>query len=170
MNVLVTGVPGIGKTSVMEKLAGLLEHPAGFVTSEIREGGRRTGFSIRTFDGREAVLARRGRSAGPRVGPYAVSLEGLEGIGVEAIDIGIAESRVILVDEIGKMEAKSSAFRSAVIRALESESHVVATLGVSREPFLTSVRERADIRLVEVTRSNRDGLPARLAAMLGSGH
>jgi nucleoside-triphosphatase len=170
MNILITGVPGIGKTTVMEKLGGMLDRPAGFVTAEIRERGGRTGFSIRTFDGREAILAQRGKSPGPRVGPYTVFLDGLDSIGVHSIDIGIAEARVILIDEIGKMEAKSAAFKSAVNRALESDVDVVATLGVSAGPFLKSVRERPDVRLVEVTRSNRDELPARLVAMLESGH
>jgi nucleoside-triphosphatase len=169
MNILITGVPGVGKTTVMEKLAGVLDRPAGFVTAEIRGRGGRTGFLIRTFDGGEAVLARKAKSAGPRVGPYKVFLDGLDSIGVRSIDVGISEARVILIDEIGKMEAKSSAFKCAVERALESDIDVVATLGVSAEPFLMSIRERRDVVLVEVTRSNRDGLPARLVAMLESG-
>jgi nucleoside-triphosphatase len=169
MNVLLTGEPGVGKTTVMETLAGLLSAPAGFVTSEVREGGRRTGFVIRTFKGEEAPLAKRQKGRGPRVGPYTVFLDGLESIGVKSIDAGISQAGVILIDEIGKMEAKSSAFRAAVLRALDSPSDVVATLGVSSEPFLASVRRRPDISLVEVTRSNRDDMPARIAAMLEGG-
>lgn len=159
----------MGKTTVMEKLAALLPGPAGFVTAEIREGGRRTGFKIITFDGREAPLARRQPGAGPRVGPYRVFLEGLETIVVDSIDAAISGRGVILIDEIGKMEAKSSAFRAAVIRALDSGSDVVATLGVSSEPFLAGVRKRPDIRLVEVTRANRDEMPAGIAAALSGG-
>lgn len=170
MNILLTGVPGVGKTTVMEKLAGLIESPAGFVTSELREAGRRVGFTIRTFDGREGLLARREKSRGPRVGPYAVFLKGLDKLGVDAIRAGIESGSVILVDEIGKMEAKSSAFRSAVTEALESGCDVVATLGVSEEPFLREVRRRPDVSLVEVTRANRDRLPGEILAALGGGH
>lgn len=169
MNILITGAPGIGKTTIMQKLARTLDRPAGFVTVEIRGRGGRTGFSLRTFDGREAVLARKAKLPGPRIGPYTVFLDGLESIGVSSIEAGISEARVILIDEIGKMEAKSPAFKSAVNRALESEVDVVATLGVSAEAFLKSVRERRDVRLIEVTHSNRDELPARLVAMLDSG-
>jgi nucleoside-triphosphatase len=169
MNILLTGTPGIGKTTVMERLAELISRPSGFVTSEVRERGRRTGFVIRTLGGKEALLARREKGAGPRVGPYTVFLDGLESIGIESIDAGISGAGVILIDEIGKMEAKSSAFRAAVVRALDSPADVVATLGVSNEPFLVSVGKRPDIRLVEVTRSNRDDMPARIAAMLKGG-
>jgi nucleoside-triphosphatase len=124
MNILLTGVPGIGKTTVVEKL----------------------------------------------VGPYAVFLDGLDTVGVDAIRAGIATGSVILIDEIGKMEAKSSAFRTAVTEALESGCHTVATLGISGEPFLREVRGRRDARLVEVTRANRDRLPEAVFAALRSGH
>ena len=169
MNVLLTGVPGVGKTTVVMKLAGLIDRASGFITAEIRVRGRRTGFLIKTLDGREAVLAKRAATGGPRVGPYAVYLDGLDTIAVPAIDAGIQTSCVILIDEIGKMEVKSAAFRAAVTRALESGRDVVATLGVSGGPFMKSVRERPDISLVEVTRENRDGLPARLAELIGGG-
>jgi len=169
MNILLAGVPGVGKTTVMEKLAAMLPEPAGFVTAEVRDGGGRTGFMIRTFDGREAALARRQKGAGPRVGPYRVFLEGLETLGVGSIDAGISGEGVILIDEIGKMESKSPEFKAAVIRALDSGSNVVATLGVSNEPFLARVRKRPDVRVVEVTRANRDAMPAGLAALLRGG-
>ena len=169
MNILLTGRPGIGKTTVMEKLALKLDSPSGFVTREIRERGRRMGFSISTFDGAEAVLARRGGAPGPRVGPYAVCLDGLEEIGVCSIDVGISRQGVILIDEIGKMESKSAAFRKSVEKALDSGSDVVATVGVSNDSFLKQVRSRPDLCIMEVTLANRNELPGLVLEMLESG-
>jgi nucleoside-triphosphatase len=47
-NILITGQPGIGKTTFIKKLAGKLKdlHPFGFYTTEIREAGIRKGFEL----------------------------------------------------------------------------------------------------------------------------
>ena len=51
---LLTGVPGVGKTTIVSKVAAGLSgrRNRGFVTDEIREGERRVGFEIRTFGGK----------------------------------------------------------------------------------------------------------------------
>ncbi len=56
---LLTGVPGVGKTTIVSKVAAGLSgrRSRGFVTDEIREGGRRVGFEIRTFGGKTRTLA-----------------------------------------------------------------------------------------------------------------
>ncbi|HET58202.1 MAG TPA: hypothetical protein ENN35_07165, partial [Deltaproteobacteria bacterium] len=47
-NILLTGAPGVGKTTVIGRILEAVEslHPLGFYTEEIREGGARTGFSL----------------------------------------------------------------------------------------------------------------------------
>ena len=58
-NLLFTGVPGCGKSTLIERIIEELGRPAcGFFTREMREGGRRVGFSITTLDGRSGILAR----------------------------------------------------------------------------------------------------------------
>ena len=56
---LLTGVPGVGKTTIVSKVAAGLSgrRNRGFVTDEIREGERRVGFEIRTFGGKTRTLA-----------------------------------------------------------------------------------------------------------------
>ena len=57
MNILLQGLPGIGKTTIIEKLAELLKNIAGFYTKEIRQNGERVGFLVKDFEGREGILA-----------------------------------------------------------------------------------------------------------------
>jgi nucleoside-triphosphatase len=55
-NILLTGHPGVGKTTLIHKVLSLMsgegreESASGFYTEEIREGGSRKGFRIKTLD------------------------------------------------------------------------------------------------------------------------
>lgn len=157
MNVILTGVPGIGKTTVIEKVAASLGPRAGgIITREIRESGRRTGFSIEEIWGEQRLLATRHRKDGPKVGPYRVVVRNLEEIGVRALERALNERDVVIIDEIGKMELISSGVRDMILKTLGSSTPVVATLGVGKHPFLDGIRRRSDVRLVEISRDNRD--------------
>jgi nucleoside-triphosphatase len=170
MNVLLTGVPGVGKTTVIERIAASLGGRAGgFVTKEMREAGRRTGFAIESLDGKRRVLATRHRKGGPRVGPYRVSIDNLEEVAIGAMEDALKTRRIVVVDEIGKMELLSGRFRDMIVRVLDSDVDVIATLGVARNPFLDMVRNRPDVEIVEVTMGNRNDLAERVVGLIAGG-
>ena len=85
---LLTGRPGIGKTTVIKAVAKSLGQQAGgFYTEEIRGPGGRKGFRLVTLDGQEAVMAHvnlRGRGR-PRVSRYGVDVAAIERVGVAAL-------------------------------------------------------------------------------------
>ena len=58
-NILLTGRPGIGKTTAVKRIIENIgiNRLNGFWSSEIREKGKRIGFSINTLDGRIGILA-----------------------------------------------------------------------------------------------------------------
>ena len=61
MRILVTGAPGIGKTTVCNSIAHQLgSDVVGFYTEEVRFGGKRIGFDIVTLgsESKRGVLAR----------------------------------------------------------------------------------------------------------------
>jgi nucleoside-triphosphatase len=99
MNIILTGVPGIGKTTLIEGVADALgERAGGVVTREIREGGSRTGFAIESLDGERRILASRHFEHGPRVGPYRVSLDSLEAVGVGALRRALDRRQVVVME------------------------------------------------------------------------
>jgi len=160
--VLVTGRPGVGKTTLVLRVVEMLGRPVrGFVTEEWREGGRRMGFRLRTFSGREAVLARRGRGE-PRVSVYAVDLAALEEVGVAELRRALSEDVLVVIDEIGRMELLSPAFRETVADLFAGPRDILATITRSPLPFVRELRSRSDVRLVEVRVGNRDLLPEDL--------
>jgi nucleoside-triphosphatase len=168
LNLLVTGRPGVGKTTlleqVMEQLRGSLRL-AGFTTAEERDpSGQRTGFRILTVGGRQAELARAGLRSTVRVGRYGVNLQAFERLALP--ELARRDVDLIAIDEIGKMECASERFRHAVRDALEAPVSVLATLGNARLPFFLALRARPDVEVFTLTEHNRNDMVADLCSRL----
>jgi nucleoside-triphosphatase len=161
-NLLLTGLPGVGKTTVVRKVLSLLPpnfKVSGFFTEEVREGGERVGFQIVTTDGQRAWLARKGLQSPYKVGKYGVDAKAVERVIVSALKRALNEADLVVIDEIAKMELSHPAFAEVVWECLESPKPVLGVIQKSHLPFLDKVRSRGDVRLWEVTPSNRDQLP-----------
>ena len=154
------GRPGIGKTTLILKIAKQLEDKkiGGFYTEEIRVAGQREGFRIKTLDGQEGILAHKETASSKKIGKYGVNLKDLEEIGVKAIEKAIADSDIIIIDEIGKMEMFSRSFKGVVQEALNSPKKVIATVPIHESFFLKKVKTRYDSEIIEITKQNRDSL------------
>jgi nucleoside-triphosphatase len=138
---------------------------AGFVTEEIRVRGERRGFALVTFDGRRAVMADVARAGPPRVGKYGVDVEVLETVARTAL--AVRARAIYVVDEIGKMECLAPAFVEATRALLDARVPLVATVGQRGGGFIGAVKRRPDVTLWEVTRANRDAMPARVLDWIG---
>jgi nucleoside-triphosphatase len=154
---LLTGRPGVGKTSLIrEALAVSGVRVGGFYTEEVRSQGTRVGFDIITLDGRRGVLARMDLRSSCRVGKYGVDSVSLDSVGVPALDGAIRERDIIVVDEIGKMELSSAAFKKAVLRAIDCGKRVLGTIMLRPHPWADQIKVRPDVKVVELTTRNRD--------------
>ncbi len=168
LHILITGVPGVGKTTLICELAKRLAEyrPEGFYTEEIRDSqGTREGFRLVTLCGHQQILSHI-RHAGPyRVGRYGVDVEGFECL-LEELDLRNSLAPLIIIDEIGKMECFSRRFIDNVTLLLDGPKTLVATIALKGEGFISQVKQRPDCRLVTITRENRDRLPDELASEL----
>ncbi len=169
--VLVTGRPGIGKTTVIRRIvAAAGTRAAGFYTREVREGSRRTGFELVTLSGETALLATVDTDVplGHPVsfGRYRIDLEAIDAVGVPALIDALRQGLVAVVDEIGPMEIRSPRFRDAILSLLESDAPVVGTVYGRPERFADRVKAHPRVTVHTITMGNRDALPARLLAEL----
>lgn len=165
--ILLQGRPGAGKTTLARVVAEALKARgftvSGFVTEEIRDAGRRAGFSIEAFGGERGVLAHVDRAGGPRVGRYGVDVATFERIALATLE---HPADVVVVDEIGKMELLSDAFRAAVTAIMGQDRSILATVHVFRHPFTDALKARPDVEVIEVHRARRAGLAEKIERLL----
>ena len=186
-HVFLTGYPGVGKTTAaLAAVAALAEATGddavaeGFITVEVRHpdeggGGGRVGFDVVTLpldhpSSRRAPLARladaSSSTAAPRVGRYAVDVASFESLAIPAThrageDSTTARPPVVVVDEIGKMEAFSAAFLDAARETMrDPRAIVLGTIPVGNKvPAAAAIRADPTVVVVEVTPENRDAVP-----------
>ena len=170
-HVVLTGLPGSGKTTLIQKACNVLKQKSiavqGFYTEEIRQHGKRIGFDVVTLDGIRGPLARVGDvhqndGRAYRVGQYNVKLHSFEHIALPSLRKKPSVSCVYVIDEIGKMEMFSQRFVHEVRDLLENQrTTVLTTIPAARGkpiPFVEEIRHRTDALLFEVTKENRDQL------------
>ncbi len=160
---LLTGAPGVGKTSVILKVVDALKAKGisvgGMVSMEARRNNVRVGFEILDLQGDSRGWLAHVNGLGPSVGKYHVKLPDLENLGVKAINNAAETCQVVAIDEIGPMELFSKPFKKAVEAALNGEKPVVAVVHAkARDSLLVAAKKRPDAEILTVTLDNRNSL------------
>jgi nucleoside-triphosphatase len=154
MNILITGKPGVGKTTLIHTVIQKYQNVEGFFTKEIRKNRRRVGFEIETLGDKTGVLAHVNIKSPFRVSKYSVNLKDVEEICVPSLNL---DADLIVIDEIGRMELFSEKFKQKVIKALDT-GKVIATIMEHSHPFTDQIKARKDSKLFVVTKENRNEL------------
>jgi nucleoside-triphosphatase len=162
-HILITGFPGIGKTTLVKRVLGELGefHPVGFYTSEIREGGIRKGFELVSLDGRKGLLSHVGIKTPYRVGRYGVDVIAFEGF-LGTLPFLDSSTNLIVIDEIGRMECFSPRFTGLVRELLDSGKVVITTVALKGGGLIEEVKKRKDVLTFLMTEGNRDSLVSEI--------
>ncbi len=156
MKIGITGPPGVGKTTLItkiyEELTSLGVKVVGFITREVRDAnGKRVGFHIIDLvDGERKILAWAGLR-GPRVGKYGVNVVNLEDIVKKTIN-RLQNCDLVIVDEIGPMELKSTLFEKFVRDLLNSKDYNVL-FSIHRSLWET-YKKKYDFEIYFLSRAN----------------
>lgn len=166
-NILITGQPGIGKTTLIRSLARELDPygPVGFYTEEIREHGVRKGFLLAGLDGETEVLSHTNIQSPNHVGKYRVDIPAFERF-LDSLPLADPSMHIVIIDEIGKMECLSGAFQELIIRLLDADRPLVAAIALRGTSFIENIKKRPDVLVVELTEDNRGTLLQEIVAVI----
>ena len=157
-NILITGQPRVGKTSLINKAVELLNKKVvGFVTNEVRINNKRIGFDIQSYSGLILPLASKDNFQSKyKVASYGVFVENVDRI-VNQIeeDLQSINYNLIILDEIGKMELLSSKFKKLVLNCLDKRC-VLGTIMLSDNDFTSRIKNRTDTVVFKLTEANRN--------------
>jgi nucleoside-triphosphatase len=165
---LLTGRPGIGKTTTLTNVIVLLRSwgitVGGVVSCERRVGGLRQGFELRDIlSGRISTLAGI-TGSGPRIGRYIVNVQGLETVGVSALEDSLSAADVTAIDEIGPMELLSKGFLEAIRTVIEHGKPVIGTIHSNfNHPEIDAIRRGPNIEIMWLTYGNRGVIPGEIS-------
>lgn len=165
--ILLTGVPGVGKSTLLKAiLNACLCKKTGFITEEILDQNRkRIGFEVLTSKGNQTIIATVDNNPGQRLGKYRIMTEEFDELIHNIYTFG--DDDLLYIDEIGPMQIYAKNFSELVQRYLDSENFVIATIKknqVGKEGFefiddyISQIKNRPDVQLIEVTLENRSYL------------
>lgn len=158
-HILIVGARGVGKSTLIRRVLDALDRPVfGFETKKEDTLADNSGCPIYIY------------KAGA---PHEQSEENLVGYCKnqrpttyrDAFDRfaphlrqALPQNGVILLDELGFMEAASKAFCQAVFALLDGNVPVIAAVKDKDVPFLNEIRSHPNAKCFDITQENRDAL------------
>jgi nucleoside-triphosphatase len=165
MHLFLTGDPGCGKSTVVNKL---------LARTAARVGGFRTGFgSDRTsacrslylwpaweepqWDNAHTVAEFSQSGVTPLPGRF-------DALGCAALVR--PDTELLIMDECGRLEQEALSFQSAILTALDGKIPILGVVRQGLPGWTAAVAAHPAVELITVTQANRDRLPACLIAWL----
>lgn len=153
-NILVTGKPKSGKSTLLRKLISDIPNKVGLITNEILKDHERVGFEMETNKGHKAILAHIDFKTPYQVSKYFVNTESLESI--IPLVAGFENDNFLYLDEIGQMQLFSERFKNLILQYLNSNNIFLGSVSfVFEDDFVKSIKKRNDVILIEISPENR---------------
>ena len=170
--VVLTGRPGVGKTSVLEQIIEQLRgesfEVAGLIQPGVFHDGAKVGFSVRDLrTGEEAPLAQRIPRESGQHGTGFVFDQAGQDLARRAV-ASVPEGAVLVVDELGPVELRGKGHMPALRQALASRPPDVLILVVRRHlvPALLAALSATDAHVVDVENEGSEAV-AKIMEIVG---
>ena len=158
-HLFLTGEKHIGKSTVIAKL---------LADSQLTVGGFRTVRTDTVFAGRRSVHMLRLNEVPTKENllficgeKSADTMARFDTLGCIILEES-ADAQLLLMDELGPKEEQALAFQRAALSALDGDTPILGVLQQADSPFLRQIANHEAVKVVQVTKENRDALPALL--------
>lgn len=148
-HLFLTGEKGVGKSILVQFLL-RGRRPCGFQTRRVTGVLERPSVHLLSASGGQPTAENLLFYCG------AYTSERFDTLGVAALQDRSGD--VLLMDELGPAESEAKAFTAAVLAALDGDLPVLGVLQRADTDFLRAVAAHPRVRVVTVTRDNRDTL------------
>jgi nucleoside-triphosphatase len=157
--IVLTGAPGVGKTTAVIRVARALKERGvkvgGIVSRELRINNMRVGFEFMDLTSNDRSVLASITGNGPKVGKYFVNIAGCR-FAAERLTNAVRNSDVIICDEIGPMELKSTEFIDSVKNLLEVDKKVIVVVHQKLQHPLTDEFRNKSSLLINLDLKNRE--------------
>jgi nucleoside-triphosphatase len=157
--IVLTGAPGVGKTTAVIRVARALKERGvkvgGIVSRELRINNMRVGFEFMDLTSNDRSVLASITGNGPKVGKYFVNVAGCR-FAAERLTNAVRNSDVIICDEIGPMELKSTEFIDSVKNLLEVDKKVIVVVHQKLQHPLTDEFRNKSSLLINLDLKNRE--------------
>jgi|GEM_PF-219903 len=164
-HIFLTGPKRIGKSTVLDRVISELDDVVGFQTLPYEINGKQRGFYLHSLTDVEdaendcPVVVRLAK------GKMTAVPETFRVLGTAIAEaMSKTPEKIALMDELGKAERDVPEFQRAIFRVLDTRIMVIGVLQANTGAFTEAVAARPDVKVIEVTEENRDGLPELLLA------
>ena len=171
--ILLTGIPGVGKTTLLHQLLSLVDKSEGFLTEEVLDDkGKRIGFDLISvrYTNLRKELARLYDGNLPdavKLDKWSILSDGI-GYFVDNEMNTLNEGHVFILDEIGPMQCLSEKFMQrveSIIKSCSTDNYLILgtikrdICGIKQiDDFMYKVKEFVGKSIFEVTEKNREYL------------
>ncbi|MCD6309750.1 MAG: hypothetical protein J7M18_03485 [Candidatus Eremiobacteraeota bacterium] len=163
--ILITGEIGTGKSTLIQRVLGILspDEVVGLFTTK-RPGSRNFEVVISGFHKNEEMLIGRHESGRGMI-PVPT---GFFHLGVRLLD-NVKGSSFLVIDELGFLENSAPCFRYYVFKAIDRVKNGILVLRDVRTPFLEAIRKTPGTRLFNITRENRNEILNEVLEVINAG-
>ena len=156
-NILITGLPGAGKTTLIKRLCIIFKefNPVGFVTNEVMEEGNIAGFEVNNLFGDNRIFAHTKLKSKVSVGKYKVDIKGFDTF-LDQTFSREKKTGLYFIDEIGKAACESKKFGKIIISLLDAKKPVICTITDKGTGLISEIKKREDVSIYEVTELDRE--------------
>ena len=159
--IIVTGAPGMGKSTAVLRTARALKdrglNVGGIVSREQRSNNIRIGFEFIDLMTNDRIVLASIAGNGPKIGKYFINLAGCR-FAAERLRVAVKNSDVIICDEIGPMELKSREFTDSVKKLLDVDKKVIVVLHQKIQHPLTEQFKKKSSLIIDLNLENRENV------------